>query len=46
LFAGTSAEKESAEAKYLQRAPVVLDADLGVVIAALDAAEKNQSERT
>ena len=45
LFAGTSAEKESMEAKYLQRAPVVLDADLGVVIAALDAAEKNESGR-
>jgi threonine synthase len=45
LFAGTSAEKESAEPKYLQRAPVVLDADLGVVIAALDAAEKNESGR-
>jgi threonine synthase len=45
LFAGTSAEKESAETKYLQRAPVVIDADLGFVIAALDAAEKNESGR-
>jgi hypothetical protein len=34
-------ETESAKAKYLQRAPVVLDADLGAVIAALDAAERN-----
>ncbi len=45
LFAGTSVagtpETEAARAKYLQRAPVVLDADLGAVIAALDAAEKN-----
>ena len=46
LFAGTSIagtpdETEAAQAKYLQRAPVVLDADLGAVIAALDAAERN-----
>jgi hypothetical protein len=34
-------EPESAQAKYLQRAPIVLDADLGAVIAALDAAERN-----
>jgi threonine synthase len=41
LFAGTSVEKDAAGAKYLQRAPVVLDADLGAVISALDAAERN-----
>ena len=38
---GTADETEAAQAKYLQRAPVVLDADLGAVIAALDAAERN-----
>ena len=41
LFAGTSELAEAAEAKHLQRAPVVLDANLGAVIAALDAAERN-----
>ena len=41
LFAGMPDEPESAQAKYLQRAPIVLDADLGAVIAALDAAERN-----
>jgi threonine synthase len=41
LFAGTSGESEAAAAKYLQRAPVVLDADLKAVIGALDAAERN-----
>jgi threonine synthase len=40
LFAGTSAEKDAAGAKYLQRAPVVLDADLGAVISALEVAER------
>lgn len=40
LFTGTPDETEAARAKYLQRAPVVLDADLGAVIAALDAAER------
>jgi len=40
-IAGTPEETEAAQAKYLQRAPVVLDADLGAVIAALDAAERN-----
>ena len=34
-------ETEAAQTKYLQRVPVVLDADLGAVIAALDAAERN-----
>ena len=37
----TPGEPEAAQAKYLQRAPVVLDADLGAVIATLDAAERN-----
>jgi threonine synthase len=43
LFAGTpvAGTPEAAHAKHLQRAPVVLDADLGAVIAALDAAERN-----
>ncbi len=41
LFGGTPAETHAAQAKYLQRAPVVLDANLGAVIAALDAAERN-----
>jgi threonine synthase len=41
LFTGTPEETEAAHAKHLQRAPVVLDADLGAVIAALDAAEGN-----
>ena len=40
LFAGTSAESEAAAAKYLQRAPIILDADLAAVIAALEAAER------
>jgi threonine synthase len=39
--AGTAGEAEAAQAKNLQRAPVVLDADLGAVIAALDAAERS-----
>jgi threonine synthase len=44
LFAGVAGspeETEAAQAKYLQHAPVVLDANLGAVIAALDAAERN-----
>ena len=41
LFAGTADEAEAAQAKYLRRAPVVLDPNLGAVIAALDAAERN-----
>ncbi len=41
LFSGTQYEIDSARAKPLQRAPVVLDADLGAVIATLDAAERN-----
>jgi threonine synthase len=38
---GTPAETAATHAKSLQRAPIVLDADLGAVIAALDAAERN-----
>ncbi len=44
LFAGVARspeETEALQAKYLQHAPVVLDANLGAVIAALDAAERN-----
>jgi threonine synthase len=41
LFAGTPDERHAIQTKSLQRAPVVLDADLGAVIVALDAAERN-----
>jgi threonine synthase len=41
LFAGNPDGAEAARAKCLQRRPVVLDADLGAVIAALDAAERD-----
>jgi len=41
LFAGTPDAAETVQTKHLQRAPIVLDADLGAVIAALDAAERN-----
>ncbi len=41
LFAGTSSETEFANSKYLQRAPVILDADLGAVISVLEEAERN-----
>jgi threonine synthase len=40
LFAGTPYENEAEETKYLQRAPMALDAELGAVVAALDAAER------
>jgi threonine synthase len=40
LFERTTAAAETVQSKYLQRAPVVLDADLGVVIAELEAATK------
>ena len=40
LFDGTPYEKDSARAHRLQRAPIVLDADLDRVIATLEAAEK------
>ena len=36
-----ASEREALQLKSLQCAPIVLDADLGAVIAALDAAEKN-----
>jgi threonine synthase len=41
LFAGTPDERHAIQTKSLQHAPVVLDADLGAVIAALEAAESN-----
>ena len=41
LFAGTASENEARQTKPQQRAPVVLEADLGAVIAALDTAERN-----
>src|SRR5208337_3937885 len=44
LFAGTPEETEAVQAKHLQRAPLALDADLGAVIAILDAAEKNSKQ--
>ena len=43
LFEGVSDEVAGAQAKHLQRGPVVLDANLGAVIAALDAAERSKS---
>jgi threonine synthase len=39
LFTGTRYESETTQIRHLQRAPMVLDADLGAVIAVLDAAE-------
>jgi threonine synthase len=45
LFTGVTEEGEAARAKSLQRGPVVLDADLGAVIAALDAAEGIQNSQ-
>ncbi|MBZ5547318.1 MAG: threonine synthase [Acidobacteriia bacterium] len=41
LFAGTPGENAARQTRPLQRAPVVLEADLGAVIAALDTAERN-----
>ena len=41
LFDGTAHEREGVQTKSLQRAPVVLDADLGSVIKVLEAAERN-----
>jgi threonine synthase len=41
LFTGTLDEHDTWLTKPLERAPVVLDANLGAVIAALDAAERN-----
>lgn len=43
LFEGTSEERAAVQTKSLQRAPIVLDADLRAVIAALDAEERNQN---
>ncbi len=43
LFPGTPDESQTAQIGPLQRAPVVLDADLAAVIAALDAAESRNS---
>ena len=43
LFPGTPDESQSTQIGPLQRAPVVLDADLAAVIAALDAAESRNS---
>jgi threonine synthase len=40
LFAGTPDEKQAAQTAHLQRAPVVLDANLAAVIATLEAAER------
>jgi threonine synthase len=41
LFAGTANESEATGTKFLQRAPVVLEAELGAVIGALEKAEGN-----
>jgi threonine synthase len=41
LFTGTPDENDARQTKPLQHAPVVLDADLGAVIGALAAAERN-----
>jgi threonine synthase len=41
LFAGTPNAAEAQQSRHLQRAPVVLNADLGSVIGALEAAERN-----
>ena len=41
LFEGTSEERAAIQTKSLQRAPIVLDADLRAVIAVLEATDKN-----
>ena len=41
MFAGTPDDHEAQRTKSLQRAPVVMEADLRAVISALDAAERN-----
>ncbi|MFY9558964.1 MAG: threonine synthase [Terriglobales bacterium] len=41
LFTGTPYEHPAVQINHLQRAPMVLDAHLGAVIAALDTAERN-----
>jgi threonine synthase len=43
--AGALDDVEASRSRSLQRAPVVLDANLGAVIAALEAAEKGSKER-
>jgi threonine synthase len=43
LFTGTPYEQQAAQTARLQRAPVVLDADLDAVVAALDQAESRNS---
>jgi len=46
LFSETPATAEAEQAKLLERAPVVLDANLGAVIGALDAAERIQNDES
>ena len=46
LFAGTRQEREAGQTRHLQHAPIVLDADLGAVIATQDAAERNQNDKS
>jgi threonine synthase len=41
LFAGAPSAEEASRYQHLQRAPVVLDANLGAVIGVLEAAERN-----
>jgi threonine synthase len=41
LFTGMASQNEARQCAPLQRAPVVMEADLGAVIAALDTAERN-----
>jgi threonine synthase len=43
LFTGTPYEQQATQTSHLQRAPVVLDADLDAVVAALDQAESRNS---
>jgi threonine synthase len=43
LFTGTPYESETTQIRHLQRAPMVLDADLGAVITALEAAERQNA---
>jgi threonine synthase len=45
LFKGTPDETDAKQARSLERAPLVLDANLAVVIGALDAAEKLNGTR-
>jgi threonine synthase len=43
LFSGPQNGHQTPQTQHLQRAPIVLDADLGAVVAALDAAENRNS---